>query len=48
MIRAELGIPDEQMFVCGISLGYEDPDAPENMLRVDKLDVDDFATFVSD
>jgi len=46
IIRAELQIPDEQMFVCGISLGYEDPDAAANTLRVDKLDVDDFTTFV--
>ena len=47
IIREELSIPDEQMFVCGISLGYEDESAPENTLRVEKLDVDDFTTFVS-
>ena len=47
-IRSELGIPDEQMFVCGISMGYEDESAPENTLRVDKLEPEDFTTFVSD
>ena len=47
VLRQELSIPDEQMFVCGISLGYEDPDAPENTLRVDKVPVAEFTTFVS-
>ena len=47
VIRKELGIPDEQMFVCGISLGVEDESAPENTLRVEKIEVDDFTTFVS-
>ena len=46
VIRGQLNIPDEQMFVCGISLGYEDPDAPENTLRVEKVDIDEFTTFV--
>ncbi len=46
VIRKELSIPDEQMFVCGISLGYEDESAPENSLRVEKIDIDEFTTWV--
>ena len=30
LIRQELGIADDAMIVCGMSLGYADPDAPEN------------------
>lgn len=47
VIRRELSIPDEQMFVCGVSLGHEDTGAPENALRVDKIAVDEFTTFLS-
>ena len=30
---------------CGISLGFEDTDAPENTLRVEKAPVDEWTTF---
>jgi len=30
LIRQELGIADDAMIVCGMSLGYADPAAPEN------------------
>lgn len=45
VIRPILGIPDEEMFVCGISLGHEDTSAPENSLRVEKLAPGDFTTW---
>lgn len=47
VIRKELGLADEQMFVCGISLGREDTTSPANTLRVDKVDIDEFTTFHS-
>ena len=48
VIRKELGLADEQMFVCGISLGREDTSAAENTLRVEKVDIDTFTTFHTD
>ena len=45
-VRRHLPIPDNELLACGVALGYEDVDAPENQLRVDKLSVDDFSTFV--
>jgi nitroreductase len=29
-IKAQLGIPDDHIFFCGIAIGYADPDAPVN------------------
>ncbi len=45
VIASELGIPDTQMFVCGMSLGYADHDCIENALVTDRTAVSDFATF---
>lgn len=45
IIREELGIDDDQLMACGISLGFEDTDGPENTLRVEKAPVDEWTTF---
>ena len=45
IIREELGIDDDQLMACGISLGYEDTDAPENTLRVEKVPFEEWTTF---
>ena len=45
-IRAALGIPDDQVVVCGMSLGYEDTGAPENKLTTERMDLDEFVRFV--
>jgi nitroreductase len=47
-VRAQLGVPDTQMLVCGIALGYADPDAPVNSYRPGRLAVDEFTTWHSD
>ena len=39
-----LGAPEEQMLVCGMSLGYADPDALINTYRTPRLDARDFMT----
>lgn len=39
-----LGAPDEQMLVCGMSLGYADPNALINTYRTPRLDARDFMT----
>lgn len=45
IIRAELGIPEDQVVVCGMSLGYEDTAAPENALRTEREPLDRFVHF---
>jgi LAO/AO transport system ATPase len=45
VIARELALPDNEMLVCGMSLGYADPDAPENKLVTERAPVDTFADF---
>ena len=45
VISAELRIPDSQMLVCGMSLGYADHDCVENTLVTERTTVTDFTTF---
>ena len=45
-IRPLLGIPDEEMVVCGMALGHEDESKPENALRSERVPVEEFVTFV--
>lgn len=40
VIRRELAIPDELVILCGLSLGYADPDFPANSLKVPKHPVE--------
>lgn len=45
VIARELAIPDSQMFVCGMSLGYADHTCIENSLISDRIPVVDFTTY---
>lgn len=45
LIRAALDIDDQQMIACGVAIGYEDPDAPENRLVTEREPVSSFAKF---
>lgn len=45
IIVDELKIPDTRMLVCGMSLGYANPDAPENRLVTEREPVSAFARF---
>jgi nitroreductase len=45
VIRAELAIPESEIVICGMSLGYGDPGAPENGLVTERAPVGEFATF---
>lgn len=45
-IRPILQIPDEEMVVCGMALGYEDVSKPENKLRTEREPVEAFSTFL--
>jgi nitrobenzene nitroreductase len=46
VLRAELGIPEGEMVIAGMSLGYADNSMPENRMALHKLEVDEFTTFV--
>lgn len=45
-IRPVLAIPDEEIVVCGMALGYEDTSKPENSLRTERVPLEEFVTFV--
>ena len=45
VIRAQLGVPAEQMVICGMSLGHADPHAVENTLSTVREPVSSFAVF---
>lgn len=45
-VRRYLGIPDDQLMVCGISFGYADTEHPVNRFRTGRAPVDEFVRFV--
>ncbi len=42
LIREILGLEADKLILCGMALGYEDPDAPVNQYRLPREDVDSF------
>jgi nitroreductase len=44
-MRPVLGITPEEVVVCGMALGYADPDAPENALETERVPAAEFTTF---
>ena len=46
LITEAIGIPDDQQLVCGMSLGYRDPDAIENTLVTEREPVANFVKFI--
>lgn len=47
MLRQELGFPDSDMVIAGMSLGWADNSLPENNMENRKLAIDEFVEFVS-
>ncbi len=47
-VRRALGIPDDQVLMSGMSLGYEDKSAPENKLVTVREPLENFVTFLKD
>ncbi len=45
VIRRELGIPENEIIICGMGLGYADPAAAENRLATERAPPSEFATF---
>jgi len=46
IIRAYLNLPAREQFVCGMSMGYADPDAIVNTLVVEREPLERYATFM--
>jgi nitroreductase len=44
-LRPVLGIPDEEIVVCGMAIGYEDVTRPENSLITERAPIDEWVTF---
>jgi nitroreductase len=44
-VRGILGIDDEMALVCGLSLGYPDPDAEVNGYRTPREPVESFTSW---
>jgi nitroreductase len=44
-IRPALDIPDEEIVICGMALGYEDVSKPENDLRTNRAPIEEWAVF---
>lgn len=45
VVHAMLGLPPDEMVVCGVALGYEDDAHPANSVKTARDDLDSFATF---
>lgn len=45
VVHRELEIPDGHILLSGMSIGYEDPSAPENSLESTRASVDEFTTW---
>lgn len=46
IIRRQLGVPDNQIVICGMSLGYADLNDPANGFMTDRAPVTEFAAFI--
>ncbi len=45
IVRRELGLPEDSILFCGMSLGHADPDEPANRLETERAPLADFVTF---
>ena len=45
VIRRHLGVPDERTLICGLALGYADPEARVNEFRPAREPLESFTTF---
>ena len=48
VVRRELKIPDDQIVICGLALGYAEPDAVPNNLITERAPLQDFTTWHSE
>jgi nitroreductase len=48
IVRRELKIPDDQVVICGLAVGYADPDAIPNNLITERAPIADFTTWFTE
>lgn len=45
IVKEELGYPQESIMICGMVMGYEDPEAAINGYRMPRQDISEFVRF---
>lgn len=45
LVHEHLGLPEDEMVVCGIALGHPDPEAPVNQFRTERAPLEAFTSF---
>jgi nitroreductase len=48
VVRRELKIPDDQVVICGLAVGYADPDVIPNSLVTERAPIQDFTTWFTE
>lgn len=48
IVKEQLGIGDDKILVCGMAIGYADPDAPINQFQPDRIPLEEFVTWHDD
>lgn len=48
IIRRHLAIPDDEVLICGMALGYAEPAAVENRFDTERMPVSEFVRFAQD
>ena len=46
IVRRHLGIPEEEIVICGMAVGYGDMQAPENVWRTERDPVESFTRWI--
>lgn len=46
IVQQQLELPDNEMVVCGIALGYADPEAPENRFDTPRAELTEYTDFL--
>lgn len=46
IIHSELGMGENETMVCAMSMGYANPDAPENQLRTERAPIEEWVSFL--
>ena len=45
VVHRQLGLPNDEMVVCGIAVGHADKEAPENQFRTDRDELTEYTSF---
>ncbi|MDB5901696.1 MAG: hypothetical protein JWM26_574 [Betaproteobacteria bacterium] len=46
VVRRELALTNDRVVICGMAMGYADPDAVINTFQPSRIDVDEYAVFL--